>query len=134
MVLAGCATSPATLTSPGVDRNTAIRIAEEFVRVNGLTTAPQEPKHPLYSAGGVGFVVGRSAQVEAHSCGLFDGRRTGAGRTVVFRYLKRLFSDEEEDASKPRELGMAISMNPDGGDLLAEHVPIYLESVKGCGG
>lgn len=112
-----------------LSKDEAIRLAEQFIAVNGYTNLPPDKRKFAYEkieweSNIDDILKERHDTLEQKAYGVLRGRKSGsAGWTVVFRY-KHPTGQEE------RKIGRAVTMNLDGSDTRVEHVDFILRSVK----
>ena len=145
LLLAGCSQdekniSPQPVTSTSVenpvpvkatetDEEKAIRLAEEFVAINGYTDVPADKEHLTHET--VEFydnidelLSERKNTLESKAYGVSDfGRMMGKGWTVVFRHKDYRFTDKLPENLKKlyQNAGRAVTMDESFQDLRVEH-------------
>jgi hypothetical protein len=119
----------------------AVRLAEEFIRRNGYTTAPADKNNLSYETVEYSDSVDdllkqRYNTLEAKAYGVFYRGRLGdeKGWTVIFRYTAKVVKELEKLpnsklVSNPKLTGRAVTMNGNFQNLLVEHKDFFLDKV-----
>ena len=112
-----------------LSKDEAIRLAEQFIAVNGYTNLPPDKRKFAYETieweSNIDDILKeRHDRLEQKAYGVLRGRKRGsAGWTVVFRYKH---PTEQEEG----KIGRAVTMNLDGSDTRVEHVDFILRFVE----
>ena len=113
------------------DEAKAVRLAEEFIKINGYTGAPADKEHLSYESiewegDRDKMLAGRKNTLEAKAYGVTQGGKgTDKGWTVVFRYQ---FS--KVDKRQNRKNGRAVTMDENFENLIVRHEDFILARVR----
>ena len=108
-----------------IDEKLAIKLAEEFIAVNGYTQAPADNNKVSRESLEVEYniwkvLAARRNTLKPHAYGIIKGRKDGKdGWTVVF-----------ECTNGDKDRGRAVTMDANGANIRMEHVSIFLDAVE----
>jgi hypothetical protein len=135
VVLSGllCAVAAYAIAAPAGDAISAadaVRIAERFVVLNGYTDLPAAddlaqltPESLELRGDRSWWLEERRNTLERSAYGYWRGRRgSRPGWTVVFRYV--------DAPPEYRDVGRAVTMDPDGTHVRVEHIDALLKAVE----
>jgi hypothetical protein len=117
----------------------AVRLAEEFIRRNGYTSAAADKNNLSHEtvefAGNADDLLEqRRDSLEPKAYGVLPrGRGSEKGWTVVFRYSEKFrdkFKVKDKLVSDVEKSGRAVTMNENFQNLLVEHKDFWLEKVE----
>jgi hypothetical protein len=124
--------------SKETDGQKAVRLAEEFVKINGYTDIPAEKDKIRYES--VEFannldelLKNRKNTLESRAYGVSDfGKMTEKGWTVVFRQKNLNFSEEMSSREKKfyENAGRAVTMDENFENLVMQHKEFPLGNAK----
>jgi hypothetical protein len=126
---------------PPLSESEAVARAEQFVIENGYTELPADlakveleiTDHPR-KVPIAKIAARRRGELEKDAWGVARGRRGGSpGWTVAFRYGSRMRGRSMLDPSDTilsADNGRGVTMDPDGENIVIEHVDIRLSAVK----